>query len=154
MSATCDYQEQFEELASLVAERERLPHFSVAYQSRSGPPTQPWLEPDVLGELERLTTSGVRNVVLCPIGFVHDHMEVIWDLDIEAKQRGTELGLTLVRARTAGSHPKFVAMVHELVKEQTQGVSPRALGRHGPRVAPCRPGCCPAAQRPAPPRSG
>jgi ferrochelatase len=147
MSARCDYQAQFEEVAALVAREAGVSAFSLAYQSRSGAPSQPWLEPDILDELGRLSRAGVAHVAICPVGFVSDHMEVVWDLDIEAKQRASELGLSLARAKTAGAHPEFAAMVQELVEEQTQGKVPRAVGRYGPRVAPCRPGCCPPPER-------
>jgi len=149
MSELCDYAEQFREVSSLVAEAVSAPDWSLAYQSRSGPPSQPWLEPDILDELARLKAEGHERVVICPIGFVSDHMEVIWDLDAEAREKADELGLQMARARTAGTHPDFVRMVTELVREHTERLEPRALGKLGPRPAPCRPGCCPAPARPA-----
>lgn len=147
MSASSDYQPQFEETASLVAATAKVPNWSLAYQSRSGPPEQAWLEPDVLDELGRLARAGVQSVAICPVGFVSDHMEVVWDLDVEAKRRADELGLSLVRAETAGGHPEFVRMVQELVEEKTRGRTPRAMGRYGPRLAPCERDCCPAPRR-------
>jgi ferrochelatase len=147
MSERCDYVEQFSEAASLVAGAAGIANWSLAYQSRSGSPGQPWLGPDILDELDRLASAGVKQVALCPIGFVSDHMEVVWDLDVEAKERAAQLGLGLVRAGTVGTHPRFVAMIVELVDERLLSREPRALGRFGPRVAPCQPGCCPAPVR-------
>lgn len=148
MSEQCDYQQQFEEVARLVAEAVQVPKWSVAYQSRSGPAVQPWLGPDVLEELSRLQGLRETHVAICPVGFVSDHMEVVWDLDVEAKQLASELGLRLARAKTASTHPDFVTMICELIREAKDGIEPRAIGRFGPRVTPCQPGCCPAPQRP------
>ena len=144
MSRGCDYVQQFEEASKLTAESAGVQHWQLAYQSRSGPPQVPWLEPDILDALEALAAQGRRRVVVCPIGFVSDHMEVVWDLDQEAQQEAEALGLAFARAKTAGTHPDYVAMVRELVLEHTAGAAPRALGQFGPRVSPCRPGCCPA----------
>ena len=88
--------------------------YELVYQSRSGSPATPWLEPDVCDQLAKLHTSGVDRVVLVPIGFVSDHMEVKFDLDVEARDLAAELGMTLVRAATPGTHPAFVAMAGEL----------------------------------------
>jgi ferrochelatase len=88
--------------------------YDLVYQSRSGSPAQPWLEPDVCDHLAKLHTSGTDRVVLVPIGFVSDHMEVMFDLDVEARDLARELGMTLVRAATPGTHPAFVAMAADL----------------------------------------
>jgi ferrochelatase len=116
--------------------------FDLVWQSRSGPPSVPWLEPDVNDHLRALAAAGERAVVLFPIGFVSDHLEVIWDLDNEATETAAELGLTLVRAGTAGTHPAFVAMVRELLEERRAGGTPR-LGTN------CPASCCYARGRPA-----
>jgi ferrochelatase len=118
------------------------------YQSRSGPPTVPWLEPDIGDHLEALSRDGVTDVVVIPIGFVSDHLEVQYDLDTEAAGRANGLGLRLVRAATPGTHPAFVRMVQQLVLERTAGVPPQTLGPRGPAPDVCRPGCCQAPPRP------
>jgi ferrochelatase len=109
--------------------------FDLVWQSRSGPPSVPWLEPDVNDHLRALAAQGEKAVVLFPIGFVSDHLEVIWDLDNEAEQTAAELGLAFARAGTAGTHPAFVAMVRELVEERRAGGEPR-LGTN------CPASCC------------
>jgi ferrochelatase len=95
----------------------------------------PWLEPDVNDHLRALATAGDKAVVLFPVGFVSDHLEVIWDLDHEARETAAELGLTFARAATAGIHPAFVATVRELVAERRAGTPPR-LGTDCPAA------CC------------
>ncbi|MGY1727407.1 ferrochelatase [Geodermatophilus sp. SYSU D01062] len=117
--------------------------FDLVWQSRSGPPSVPWLEPDVNDHLRALHENGETAVVLFPIGFVSDHLEVIWDLDNEAEETAGELGLAFVRAGTAGTHPAFVAMVRELLEERRAGGEPR-LGTNCPAA------CC-FVQRPARP---
>jgi protoporphyrin/coproporphyrin ferrochelatase len=116
MAEGCDYAHQLERVRSQVASG--LPNASrIAYQSRSGPPSQPWLEPDVLDVIRAFARDGVRDVVVEPIGFVSDHLEVVYDLDIEARRLAQELGMEIVRAKTVSSHPRFVRMVRELVEE-------------------------------------
>ena len=117
--------------------------FDLVWQSRSGPPSVPWLEPDVNDHLRTLAGAGEKAVVLFPVGFVSDHVEVIWDLDNEAKETAGELGLGFARAATAGTHPRFVGMVRELVTERRAGGGPR-LGTN------CPAHCC-FVQRPARP---
>jgi ferrochelatase len=99
--------------------------FDLVWQSRSGPPSVPWLEPDVNDHLQALADAGERAVVLFPVGFVSDHVEVIWDLDNEARETAEKLGLAFARAATAGTHPAFVRMVRELVEERRSGTPPR-----------------------------
>lgn len=111
------YVAQLSEASRLVAERVGAPAWDLVYQSRSGRPEQPWLEPDVCDHLATLRAKGVEGAVLVPVGFVSDHMEVMFDLDVEAAEKAAELGMTLVRAPSAGTHPEFVAMVRELVAE-------------------------------------
>jgi ferrochelatase len=94
--------------------------WSLVYQSRSGPPAQPWLEPDIGDQLEKLRAEGVTTVVVVPIGFVTDHMEVKYDLEVEAAEHAARLGMRFERAATPGSHPRFVAMVRELLIEAAQ----------------------------------
>jgi len=155
MAETSDYVAELEEASGLVAARLRSRHpWRLVFQSRSGSPAQPWLEPDIGDHLAALRGQGVTDVVLVPIGFVSDHLEVRWDLDIEAAARARALGLRLARAATVGTHPAFVAMIRDLVLERTAGAPRLALGRRGPAPDQCAPGCCPASARPTPPRPG
>ena len=123
--------------------------WDLVYQSRSGPPTVPWLEPDVSDHLIALQAGGVREVVLVPVGFTSDHVEVLYDLDVQARATADRLGLVMRRAKTVGTHPEFVAMLAGLVRERI--AAPRELSSHG-WVAThdrCPAGCCPAGRRPA-----
>jgi protoporphyrin/coproporphyrin ferrochelatase len=129
----------------------------LVFCSRSGPPTQSWLEPDVNDHLEKLAAGGVPSAVLVPIGFVSDHMEVRFDLDTEALETARRIGLPVTRAATVGTHPAFVGAVRELVLERaavSRGEQPTrsALGTLGPSHDVCPARCCPNArdpQRPA-----
>jgi ferrochelatase len=104
----------------------------LAYQSRSGPPSQPWLEPDIRDYLGELSKSGVKAVVVVPVGFVSDHMEVRHDLDVEAAETAGSLGLAFARAATPGSHPAFVSMITDLVRERLALPDDRAPDNPGP----------------------
>ncbi len=107
MANTCDYVRQLEEVRSLVSEKLGQSNHALVYQSRSGTPGQPWLEPDILDYLRRVKAENAASaVVLAPISFISDHMEVLYDLDIEAQQLCDSLGLTMARAKTVGTHPK------------------------------------------------
>lgn len=151
MARSSRYEEQLAEAARLVAEGVGRDSFDLVYQSRSGPPQQPWLEPDILDHLRAIASEpGSREVVVVPIGFISDHMEVIYDLDQEAAAMARELGLKMVRAGTVGTHPDFIAMIRELVLERLgQQTERRALGRLGPSHDVCPPNCCPAPARPS-----
>jgi ferrochelatase len=140
------YPAQLAEASRLVAERVGGAHpWRLVYQSRSGPPAQPWLGPDVCDHLEDLARSGAPAAVLVPVGFVSDHMEVIHDLDVEAAQTAERVGLRLARAATLGTHPRFVSMITELVRERVDGQVPGAmLGTLQPPRDICRNDCCPA----------
>jgi protoporphyrin/coproporphyrin ferrochelatase len=144
------YSAQLREASRLVAEAVRGPgaDFDLVWQSRSGPPSVPWLEPDVNDHLEALATAGTSAVVVSPIGFVSDHVEVRWDLDEEAAATAAKLGLGYARAGTVGTDPRFVRMVRQLVEERTAGAPPLALGRMGPSHDVCPLDCCPAPRRP------
>jgi ferrochelatase len=138
------YVTQLTEAARLVAERVAGDHpWCLAYQSRSGPPSQPWLGPDVLGQLAGLAAGGAPAAVLVPVGFVSDHMEVRHDLDLEARETAERLGLPVERAATPGTDPRFVSMITDLVRERLDGAAPAALGGMGPAAHTCPPGCCP-----------
>ena len=143
MAENCDYAEQIEETARLVAEAARHERWQVVYQSRSGPPHVPWLGPDILEHLDALSQISVKDLVVAPIGFLSDNMEVIWDLDHEARDYANELGITLTRAPTVGTHPAFVSMIRELIEERLGKVTTRqALGKRGPSHDVCPPDCC------------
>ncbi len=120
MSGTSSYAAEIAVSAGAVAEAVGAARWSVAYQSRSGPPGQPWLGPDVLAEIRRLKTEGVRVLVAVPIGFLFDHTEVLYDLDVEAKQIAEQEGLEFLRAPTVMDHPQFVRMFAELIKERNR----------------------------------
>lgn len=120
------------------------PEWDLVYQSRSGPPQIPWLEPDISDHLADLKERGVRAVVMVPIGFVSDHMEVIWDLDTVAMADARELGLQCARAATVGADPRFVSALVDLVISKRNGeVDPRALTEFGPSHEACPRQCCP-----------
>jgi protoporphyrin/coproporphyrin ferrochelatase len=151
MAQGCMYVAQLEEASRLVTERLRRSQWKLVFQSRSGPASQPWLEPDVLDYLRGLKAQGgVSDVVIAPIGFVSDHMEILYDLDTEAKTLCAELGLRLVRAATVGTHPRFVRMIRELIVERMEESTVRpALGGMGASHDVCPEDCCPAPQRTA-----
>ncbi|WP_155351376.1 ferrochelatase [Acrocarpospora pleiomorpha] len=122
------YEAELRAASALVAKAVGADDFDLVWQSRSGPPQVPWLEPDVCDHLEKLRREGTEAVVLVPIGFVSDHMEVKYDLDTEAAAKADELGMLLARAGTAGTHPRFVSMIKELMAE--------------PEPVPCPATCC------------
>jgi ferrochelatase len=146
MAATCDYEVELREASALVAQRVSPRNaplgWDLVFQSRSGPPTQPWLEPDVCEHLRRLRDGGIDGVVVVPIGFVADHMEVKYDLDTQARAVADEVGLRMERALAVGAAPSFVTGLRELIACHIAGRTPPALGTRGPRPFPCRPGCC------------
>ncbi|MEZ5949156.1 MAG: ferrochelatase [Planctomycetaceae bacterium] len=151
MARTCNYEKQLAETCRLVAERMQLPagQWDLVYQSRSGRPQDPWLEPDILDFVRQLHAKGVTRVIIDPIGFLSDHMEVLYDLDTEAHQLCEDLGMTMVRTKTVGIHPDFIQMLVELIQERLDPSLPRrAIGQYGPRHDECPVDCCPAPQRP------
>jgi ferrochelatase len=136
----------------VVAEAAPGRGFDLVWQSRSGPPSVPWLEPDVNDHLRALAAAGETAVVVFPVGFISDHLEVIWDLDNEAKETAAELGLAFARAGTAGTHPAFVASIRELLEERRAGGLPR-LGTNCPAACcytPGRPTGLDRGQQPSP----
>ena len=143
MAAGCDYERQLLETCRLVAEGAGAEHWRLVFQSRSGPPTQAWLEPDICEHLRALKDEGVADVVVAPVGFISDHMEVLYDLDTEAKQLSEELGINMIRAATVGTHPEFVRMIRELIIERLDPAVPRrTLGTFGPSHDVCPVDCC------------
>jgi ferrochelatase len=144
MAQNCQYEAHFREASRLVAEGVGHANWRLVYQSRSGPPSQPWLEPDVVRTIEELgRDQSTKDVVVVPIGFISDHMEVLYDLDDEARGKAEKLGLNFVRAGTVGTHPRFVQMVRELVVERISDNPQRlALGDLGPSHDVCPTDCC------------
>ncbi|MCB1021600.1 MAG: ferrochelatase [Bryobacterales bacterium] len=149
MASSSKYVAQIEEASRLVGAGIGRHQPKLVWQSRSGPPTQPWLEPDILDYLRGL--EGVQDIVIVPIGFISDHMEVLYDLDTEAVDVCRELGLNMERAATVGAHPRFVRMIVELVEERMEGGPRLALGSLGPSHDFCPADCCPAPVRPGRP---
>ncbi len=145
MADSCDYEAQLRATMDLVASAASpgsVRH--LVWQSRSGPPSVPWLEPDINDHLRRLRAQGFRAAVVVPIGFVSDHMEVVWDLDHEAAATADELGIRIERATTPGTapDPEFIAMACELIEERLGLSSRRALSGLPTRPYDCAPGCC------------
>jgi ferrochelatase len=115
------------------------------FQSRSGPPTQPWLDPDINDAMRELAAAGIKAFVIVPLGFVSDHMEVKWDLDTEAMETAEELGVFATRVPTPGIHPAYVSGLVDLVLERVNGTPTGdrpALTELGPWYDVCRSGCC------------
>ncbi len=149
MAAGSTYVAELQEAARLVSENLGRSGDALVWQSRSGPPTQPWLEPDILTALRDLRSQDVADVVVMPLGFISDHMEVLYDLDTEAAAVCDEIGLALVRAGTPGTHPRFIRMIRELAEERLSGTPERAtVGKLAARPDVCPSVCCPAPQRP------
>jgi ferrochelatase len=139
MAQGSKYVQQLEEVARYVAAGVGRADYRLVYQSRSGPPQQPWLEPDIRAALSEIAAApGSRNVVVAPIGFISDHMEVLFDLDTQAKEHAAALGLTMLRAATVGTHPRFVTMIRELIEERVSGLRD---------YSPCADNCCPSPVR-------
>lgn len=152
MANTSNYVQQLTETSRLVADECGVPSdlSSLVYQSRSGRPTDPWLEPDILDALRSLHEAGEKYVIIMPIGFLSDHMEVLFDLDEEARLLCEQLDMTMVRAGTVGTHPRFVSMLRELIEERLDPEKPkRSVGQYGPNHDTCPVDCCPAPARPA-----
>ncbi len=142
MSSTCGYEGQLVDTARRVAAAVCHEEWDLVWQSRSGPAAQPWLEPDILDHLRALADNGVRDVVVSPIGFLSDHMEVMYDLDHEAAALSSELGINFVRAATAGTHPAILTMLRDLIQQHQDT-----------ELALCASDCCPALRRPEPSKS-
>jgi ferrochelatase len=141
MADNCRYETQLTETGKLVARALGHNSWRLVYQSRSGPLAQPWLGPDVCDYLKELKESGIEDVVVAPIGFVSDHMEVIYDLDTEAKQLCQAIGLNMVRASTAATHPAFIEMIRDLILERVNGKEQKFFGTV-PAADACNMSCC------------
>ncbi len=144
MAAASAYVDQLREACRLVSERVGRNDWTLAYQSRSGPPGQPWLEPDIGDHILELHRSrAITDLVLVPIGFLSEHMEVVYDLDVEIAALCEHLGIQLVRAQVVGAHPRLVRMIRELIVERLDPAVPRlALGTRGPSPDVCPADCC------------
>jgi ferrochelatase len=138
MADASPYVRQLKEASARVAAACGMSNWTLVYQSRSGPPTQPWLAPDICEHLRAQHAAGMQRVIVCPIGFMSDHMEVLYDLDTEARDLCTEIGLKMARAGTAGAHPKVIGMIRDMVLN----------AQTSPVLAHCEAGCCPTPQRP------
>jgi ferrochelatase len=150
------YSRQIAEAARLVAGALGVTDYDVVWQSRSGPPQVPWLEPDIADHIEALHAKDVPAVVVCPIGFVSDHLEVVWDLDTEARELAEKLGMGFARAATAGPDPRFAELVVELIREHTENLPARKMSAFpslGCTVngALCATDCCAPPRRPGRP---
>jgi len=150
MARTSDYEKQLRESCRLVAESLHLPpsQWRLVYQSRSGRPEDPWLEPDILDYLQELKDRGDTSVVISPVGFLSDHMEVLYDLDDAAKHACEERGITMHRAGTPGSHPRFIGMIRKLIQERLSGCDKECTGLFPANHDVCPVDCCPAPVRP------
>ncbi|MFC7450377.1 ferrochelatase [Rhodococcus daqingensis] len=147
------YSRQVAEAARLCAAAAGVAEYDLVWQSRSGPPQVPWLEPDICDHLDALAATGTEAVIVCPVGFVSDHLEVIWDLDTEARDRAAELGMGYVRAGTPGTDPRFAQLVSALVQEKVRGGVPARLGTEplygaGVNGGLCAVACCEPPRRP------
>lgn len=149
MANTSDYVKQLQEVRRLISGALNRDNDALVFQSRSGVPGQPWLEPDILDYLRQLKADRLAPaVVIAPVGFLSDHMEVLYDLDVEAAQLCQSLNLPMARAATAGADPKFVEMIRELILERVDPTRERrAVGTLGVRPDICERDCCPAPQR-------
>lgn len=150
MASSCNYQRQLLEVASLISTALGRAADPLVFQSRSGPASQPWLEPDILEHLRDLKAQKTADLVMAPIGFVSDHMEVMYDLDTEAAKLCEELGINMVRVATAGTHPRFIRMIRELILERTAGAAQLTVGTYPANPDVCLADCCPAPARPSP----
>ena len=146
----CQYESQLRETCRLTAEQSGLnaQEWQLVYQSRSGRPQDPWLGPDIGDHLRDVRAGGTNEVIIMPIGFLSDHMEVLYDLDCEARRVCNEIGLSMVRAATVGTHPLFVQMIGELIEERVSGSSARAaVGNFPAWPDECPAECCPRTTR-------
>jgi ferrochelatase len=143
MARHCAYEAQLREASRLIAAGVGVADHILAYQSRSGPTHVPWLEPDILDVLASLREDGATDVVVVPVGFISDHMEILFDLDTEAQDAASELGLNLIRAETVGTDPTLVRMIRDLIVERMTASPDRpALGNRGPNHDICPLHCC------------
>lgn len=151
MARACAYVQQLEETCRLITEMADLRPGRLVFQSRSGSPTQPWLGPDIRDCLREFAGQR-KNILIVPVGFISDHMEVVYDLDTEARNLCNDLGMSMVRASAPGSHPEFIRMIRELILERVEGSERRAMGTYEPNHDACPEDCCAPPGRSAGPR--
>jgi protoporphyrin/coproporphyrin ferrochelatase len=140
------YVAQHRAVAGVIMAKAKLTTpWQLVFQSRSGPPSVPWLEPDVNDAIRQLAEDGTKAVIIVPVGFVSDHMEVMWDLDTEAMETADECGVVAIRTPTPGTDPTYVSGLVDLIQERTTGM-PRSERPHETELGPwfdiCRTGCC------------
>ncbi len=143
MAACSPYQAQLEETARLVATGLRLNSWQLAFQSRSGHPGEAWLEPDLLEVIRQARRKAVDDIVLCPVGFICDNLEILYDLDVEAGELCRCLGIGCLRTHTVCRSPIFINMVADLVLERLAGEPQLVVGSLPPSPGCCPPDCCP-----------
>ena len=138
-----DYEVQLNETCRIITEDLNHTNYDMVYQSRSGSPRIPWLEPDILDYMDQISNEGVKDLLIVPIGFISDHMEVLYDLDTEAVEKAEELGMKMERVPTVGVSKPFVEMVIDLIKERmTKNPERKTLGERGPNHDICPVDCC------------
>ena len=143
MAENCKYETQLKEASRLIMETIGENPWDLVYQSRSGPPQQPWLDPDICDHIQTLNDAGgIEDMVIMPVGFVSDHMEVMFDLDTVAMDLCKELSINMVRAGSVGVHPQFVSMVSQLILERTTGAEKQAIGNMPANWDVCPKDCC------------
>lgn len=147
MAAGCEYEKQLREASRLVSQGADHSDWELVFQSRSGRPSQPWLEPDICDHVRGLDTKIISDLVVVPIGFVSDHMEVLFDLDNEAREVCNQLGLNMHRVATVGTHWRFVSGLRELIQERFDESAPVAVGEMAPAPHICPEDCCLAGTR-------
>jgi len=146
LARTCQYEQQLRETSRLTADKSGLgpEQWRLVYQSRSGRPQDPWLGPDIGDHLRSVRAQGITDVVIMPIGFLSDHMEVLYDLDFEARKVCDDAGLSMVRANTVGTHPLFIRMIRELIEERLSDTAERlSIGNSPAWPDLCPEDCCP-----------
>jgi protoporphyrin/coproporphyrin ferrochelatase len=151
MARNSAYLAQLTEACRIVAEMIGTENYKLVYQSRSGPPAMPWLDPDILDYMDTIAEQGIKNLVIMPIGFISDHMEVLFDLDTEAIEKADELGMTMIRAATVGTAKPFIRMIRDLIIERmTENPDRPALGSLPANHDICPLDCCLPGTRPRP----
>ncbi|MCH2174600.1 MAG: ferrochelatase [Lentisphaeria bacterium] len=144
MAKTSEYEKQLLEVCGLIAEDCCIDNWELVYQSRSGPPQQPWLEPDICDKIEEDLEVGLikKQILVHPVGFLSDHLEVLFDLDTEVQELCDEKGLKLVRSKTVHNHPLMIQTIVKLIQEKISGTTPEARGQYPPRMSCGGPNCC------------
>ncbi len=145
MAQTSNYTKQLQEACELVSLGAGIQDWELVYQSRSGFPAQPWLEPDICNSIRQFHSEGGIKVCVVPIGFLSDHVEILYDLDMEASEVAQDLGMQMVRASTVGTHPEFVLAVRDLIAERVHSYETRVVvGKLPPCPDVCPVDCCPS----------